>query len=237
MHDEHDRPSLAALVYLTVIFNAIPLLFVVLGEWTPFDVMAFYWIEVIAAGIFACLALAVTGVYQLRQSNSAAGLSSLSRLFFMPFHFGFFVVMMCFMIGTFLPDDTPKVALTSPLVPFYLVVENAHLSLALPIALLWHAFRFGNGYLREERFKTPEADHPVRKAYIDLFILFFCAFFGMAINAVMADRIWGAIPIVVVKTLCAVAALYGNDKLSAANAEAGEEAAEDHLRLTVPPKD
>lgn len=202
---EEDRLRSAGLI---VLFNLLPLAFVFYKMWTPFDVVAFYWMEVVVAGGFALLKALGLGFFALVTRKAKEFFQHLATAVFMPLHFGFFIVMTCFLVGSFLPEDTEQVPLTSPLVPLQAVVAHIKFSQVFPIVVMWEVIRFLQQRMRiahDESFRPRGA---VTEAYMRLAILFVSAFIGLGMTMLMDDRIWGALSLVFFKTLFALGALY-----------------------------
>jgi len=187
---------------LILMFNLIPVGFVAMGEWREFDVVAFYWVEVIAAGIFAFVRQAVMAFTKLGEGKRGEGIGALCSLVFMPVHYGFFVVMMAFMVGGFLPDSVPKVKLTGPLVPAELVIANMEFMFAFIIAAVWQSALFLAERLAPEG--TREEINPMLRAYGQMFVLFTACFAGVALGGVLDSQLWGAAALVAVKTAAAL---------------------------------
>lgn len=192
---------------LLIVFNLLPLALVIDGYWRPFDVMAFYWLELIAVGFFCTLGSILSAIYNLGHKNFAAGLSLIMQSVFFPVHFGFFIVMLCFPIGSFLPEGTPTRMLTDPFIPMIVVIENMPFFEMLPIVMAWQCFNFITQFLITGRYKNDSPGY-IGAAYASLFILFASAFFGVLIGMATDNRLWGVIILVVLKTLAAYAALH-----------------------------
>lgn len=185
-----------------VLFNLLPLALVLDGRWRPFDVMAFYWLELIAAGFFATLATVIAALYKLTHGKTAAGLGEGLSLLFFPLHFGFFIVMMAFMVGSFLPEDTPARPLAHPLVPSVVVIENMPFFTMLPLVMCWQFFEFMHGFIAPRGYAAEEAG-TFSTPYKKLFILFIAAFAGIAVAMQSGSLLWGAGFLCVLKTLAA----------------------------------
>jgi hypothetical protein len=184
---------------LILMFNLIPVGFVAMGAWREFDVVAFYWVEVIAAGIFAVLRQLVTAFTKFGEGKRGEGIGGLLGLLLMPLHYGFFIVMMAFMVGGFLPDSVPKVKLTGPLVPAEVVIANMEFQFAFIIAAVWQGALFLAERLAPEG--TRAEVNPVLRAYGKLFTLFVACFAGAALGGMLDSPFWGAVALVTVKTL------------------------------------
>jgi Family of unknown function (DUF6498) len=187
---------------LILMFNLIPVGFVAMGAWREFDVVAFYWVEVIAAGIFAFARQAVMALAKFGEGKKGEGIGGLTSLVFMPVHYGFFVVMMAFMVGGFLPDSVPKVKLTGPLVPAEVVIANMEFMFAFIIAAVWQSALFLADRLAPEG--TREEVNPMLRAYGQMFVLFAACFAGMVLGGVLDSKIWGAAALIVIKTAAAM---------------------------------
>lgn len=192
---------------LLVVFNLLPLALVIDGYWRPFDVLAFYWLELIAAGFFCTLGSVLSTAYNLSNKKIAATISLMLQSVFFPVHFGFFIVMLCFAVGSFLPEDTPTRLLTDPFIPMIVVIENMPFFEMLPIVMAWQCFNFITQFLITGRYKDDSPGY-IASAYASLFILFTSAFFGILIGMATDSRLWGAIILVALKTLAAYMVLH-----------------------------
>lgn len=192
---------------VVVLFNIFPLALVLAGEWRPFDVMAFYWVEVIAAGLLAVIRLLLSMLRGLHSQDYKSAMGSVTALIGFPLHFGFFIVLTCFLVGSFLPEGTATRKLTSPLVPMEIVLQNIDFWKWFLIVAAWEAALFAYRKLQgaERGFIAESA---VMDAYARLFILFGSGFFGLLLAMVSDERLWGAVVLVAVKTLVTVAILY-----------------------------
>lgn len=188
-----------------ILFNLLPLALMLDGRWRPFDVLAFYWLELAAVGFFALLSLVIKSLYDLTQGAGARAAGGALAAFFFPLHFGFFLVILCFPVGSFLPPGTPTQPLTGPLVPMAVVIDNMPFFSLLPVVMSWQFFVFVSGYILPRRYVQ---DHPqiLDGAYKNLFIFFISAFFGVLIGMKTGSLIWGAVILCVLKTLCAYVA-------------------------------
>lgn len=196
---------------IAVLFNIFPLVLVLTGEWRPFDVMAFYWVEVIAAGILALLRMVMNLLHDIGGKKWGDVVSHAVSLVAMPLHFGFFIVMTCFLIGSFLPEGTPVRKLTGPLVPMELVLDNIDFWKWFMIVMAWEAALFV--YRATQRdMRGFIASSAVGDAYARLFILFGSGFFGLLIAMVIDARMAGAVLLVAVKTLVSLGILYAKFK-------------------------
>jgi hypothetical protein len=188
-----------------ILFNLLPLALVLDGVWRPFDVLAFYWLELAVIGFFALLALIIKSLYGLTHgaAGKAAG-DALAAVFF-PLHFGFFLVILCFPVGSFLPPETPAQPLTNPLVPLVVVIDNMPFFTMLPVVMAWQFFVFIAEYIHPRRYVL---SHPqiLDRAYKNLFVFFISAFFGVLIGMKTGTPVWGAVILCLLKTLCAYAA-------------------------------
>lgn len=194
--------SLSLRDLLLVLFNLFPLVLVTEGIWRPFDVLAFYWLELVAIGFFALLSLLVKTLYELPLGKILVGFGGLLSAFFFFLHFGFFLVMMCFMIGSFLPEGTPTRPLTSPFIPLIVVTENMPFFTMLPIVMTWQFFIFMADFIVPRRYKN-DGLHVMLNAYKDLGILFVSAFLGVFIGMKTGNPVWGAVILCVLKTAAA----------------------------------
>lgn len=194
---------------LIVMFNLIPVGFVAMGEWREFDVVAFYWVEVIAAGLFAVMRQLVQACVKFGEGKKGEGFSALAGLVFMPVHYGFFIVMLAFMVGGFLPDNAPKVKLTDPLVPAQVVIAHMEFMFAFIIAAVWQGAVFLSERLAPEGTRADV--HPVLRAYGKLFTLFVACFAGMALGGVLESKLAGGVALVTVKTLAEVLIAAGTE--------------------------
>jgi hypothetical protein len=190
---------------LVLLFNLIPLGFVLLGAWRPFDVAAFYWVEVIAVGILAFLQNLFSVPAKFAQGKTGEGISAIGGTLLMPLHYGFFILMMAFMIGGFLPPEEAKVVrkLTGPEVPMQVVMENFDFWLAFAIALVWQGVTFVARRLAPEG-EGREQNPPLLHAYGQMFVLFAACFFGMGLGMATDSRLAAAIVLVIFKTAVAV---------------------------------
>lgn len=198
-------------VVIVVLFNIFPLALVLTGEWRPFDVMAFYWVEVIAAGMLALLRLGITLLRDIGGKKWGAAASHAASLVALPLHFGFFIVMTCFLIGSFLPEGTPTRKLTGPLVPMEMVLENIDFWKWFMIVMAWEAALFAYR-ATQGTARGFIASSAVGDAYARLFILFGSGFFGLLVAMALDARIAGAVLLVAVKTLVSVGILYAKFK-------------------------
>lgn len=197
--------------FIVVLFNLFPLVLVLTGEWRPFDVMAFYWVEVIAAGLLAVIRLVLSLLREFHAGNYKAGLGTITALIGFPIHYGFFIVMTCFLLGSFLPEGTTTRKLTGPLVPMEVVLENIDFWKWFMIVAAWEAALFvyrsmqgtARGFI---------ASSAVGDAYARLFILFGSGFFGLLLAMVFDARIIGAVLLVAVKALVSIGILYAKYK-------------------------
>lgn len=185
-----------------ILFNLLPLVLIIDGHWRPFDALAFYWVELIAVCFFGTLGNIMSTIYQFSQKKIGAGIALMLGTIFFPLHYGFFLVMLCFPIGSFLPPDTPTRPLTDPFVPLQVVTENMPFFEMLPIVMAWQCFVFITRFVLTGRFKK-EAPAFVLSAYGSLAVLFVSAFFGVLIGLSTDSRIWGAVILVALKTLIA----------------------------------
>lgn len=197
--------------FIVVLFNLFPLVLVLTGEWRPFDVMAFYWAEVIAAGALALVRLLLSLLRDIGAKKWGAAAGDAAALIGMPIHFGFFIVMTCFLIGSFLPEGTATRKLTGPLVPMEVVLENIDFWKWFLIVAAWEAALFvyrsvqgtARGFI---------ASSAVGDAYARLFILFGSGFFGLLLAMAFDARIIGAVLLVAVKTFVSIGILYAKYK-------------------------
>lgn len=189
---------------LLVLFNLFPLALVLDGTWRPFDMMAFYWLELIVIGCFAVTALLLAAFYKLSQRRIAAAISDIAGSVFFSLHFGFFIVMLGFIVGSYLPEGTETRTLTDPLVPAQMVLEHAPVMAMLPMVFSWQLFIFITGYILPRQYA---ADHVrvVLGAYKNLFVLFLSGFVGIMAAMTTHNLLWGASLLAVVKTLVAYA--------------------------------
>lgn len=194
----------AAIRYIAMFFfNLLPLALVGAGVWRPFDVMAFYWVELVAIAGFTVLKYFITAIYDFYRRKYARVAGSIAGMIFFSLHFGFFLVMMCFLVGSFLPPDTPTRTLDSPLVPLQVVMENMPFAKMLLLATLWQTVYFCTDFLFPRRY-AEEGRHPlILYAYGNLFTLFVSAFIGVWIMTGQGSRIWGVVILTAVKTLIA----------------------------------
>lgn len=189
---------------LLVLFNLFPLALVLDGTWHPFDMMAFYWLELVVIGGFAVAALFLAAFYKLSQRRIASAISDIASSVFFSAHFGFFIVMLGFIVGSYLPEGTETRALTDPLVPAQMVLEHAPLTNILPMVFSWQMFVFITGYIVPRQYAV---DHPriMLHAYKNLFVLFISGFVGIMAAMATHSLLWGACLLAVVKTLVAYA--------------------------------
>ncbi len=192
---------------LSASFSLLPLPLVFSGQASPFDVMAFYWVEVIAIGMGTLVRMGVTAIFDLVEKRWKKAAEAIAGLLFMPVHFGFFIVMMCFPIGSFLPEGTPTRILDSPLVPFEMVAHHANLASALPIALAWQAADLFFSFLQPKRYREPGRDSGPAFAYGQLFVLFVASLFGLMLAVRTNERMWGVVLLVALKTLFSLGAV------------------------------
>jgi hypothetical protein len=192
---------------IIVFFNAVPLFLVLSDTWRPFDVMAFYWLELGAIGFFTVLKLLISGLFKITHQRKAEGIGDFFGLVFFPLHFGFFMVMLCFMVGSFLPEGTPTRILNSPFIPLIVVIENFDFFTLLPLALAWQAASFLSGYLYQGRYRNKDAPE-MGRAYGNLAILFISGFMGLLVAMQTDQRIWGAVFLIALKTLVSLVLEY-----------------------------
>lgn len=195
----HAMSSLRLRDVLLILFNLFPLVLVIDGMWRPFDVLAFYWLELITAGFFTLLSLAINALYAFSLGKPLTGMGQLLSGFFFFLHFGFFLVMLCFMIGAFLPEGTPTRNLTSPMIPMIVVIENMPFFAMLPIVMTWRCFVFITDFILPRQYRHDEP-HVMLDAYKDLGILFTSAFLGVFIGMKTGNPIWGAVILCCLKT-------------------------------------
>jgi len=184
-------------------FNLLPLVMVGVGVWRPFDVMAFYWVELIAILGFTLLKLFVTVVYDLYHRKYARVAGGFATLVFFPLHYGFFIVMMCFLVGSFLPPETPTRPLASPLVPLLVVMENTPFVEMLALATAWQAIYFCADFLFPHAYAHDERSDFILRPYASLFAFFISGFIGVWIMVGQGARIWGVVVLTALKTLIA----------------------------------
>ncbi|MFN7115055.1 MAG: DUF6498-containing protein [Alphaproteobacteria bacterium] len=189
---------------LLILFNLFPLALVIDGAWRPFDVMAFYWLELAAVGVFALLGLVMAAFYDFYRKKTAAAVGYLLTAVFFPLHFGFFLVVLCFPVGSFLAEEASSVTLTGPLVPMFAVIDNMNFWAVLPVVFAWQLFVFITDFVLPRRFAQ---EHPeiLGSAYKNLFVFFISAFFGVAIGMQTGELFWGAVILCVLKTVIAYA--------------------------------
>lgn len=187
-----------------ILFNLFPLALVIDGAWRPFDVMAFYWLELAAVGFFSLLGLIASALYDLGNKKRAASMGDLMAAVFFPVHFGFFLVILCFPVGSFLPEGTPTMPLTGPLVPMFVVIDHMNFPAVLPVVVLWQLFVFVADFMLPRRY-TQAQQTLVLGAYKSLFVFFISAFFGVVIGTQTGALFWGAVILCVLKTLVAYA--------------------------------
>jgi len=188
-----------------ILFNLLPLALVLDGVWRPFDVLAFYWLELAVIGFFALLALIIKSLYGLTHGAAGRAVGDALAAVFFPLHFGFFLIILCFPVGSFLPPETPAQPLTNPLVPLVVVIDNMPFFTVLPVVLAWQFFVFITEYIQPRRYVL---DHPqiLDRAYKSLFVFFISAFFGVLIGMKTGTPVWSAVILCLLKTLCAYAA-------------------------------
>lgn len=185
------------------VFNLLPLVMVGAGIWRPFDVMAFYWVELIAIAGFTMLKLFVVCIYDLYHRHYGMAASGIASMVFFPLHYGFFIVMMCFLVGSFLPPDTSTRPLDSPFVPMIVVMENMPFQQMLLITACWQTIYFCTDFLFPRAYAEKERAPFVLRPYAGLFALFISGFIGVWILAAQGARIWGVGVLTVLKTLVA----------------------------------
>ncbi len=204
--------------FIVVLFNIFPLVLVLTGDWRPFDDMAFYWVEVIAAGGLALLRLGTSLLRDIGAKKWGAATGHAVSLVAMPLHFGFFIVMTCFLVGSFLPEGTVQRKLTGPLVPMETVLENIDFWKWFMVVMAWEAALFAyhatQGIARGFIVSSAVGD-----AYARLFILFGSGFFGLLLAMAFDARIFGAVLLVAVKTLVSLGILYAKFKYPPAAAQ------------------
>ena len=201
-----------------LIFNLFPLFLIAIGRGSPFEIMAFYWVEIIAIGIFALIKILTMAVYNAHQNKAGlqarpirsifAAIVACADMAFFALHYGFFIVLMCFMIGAFLPEGTATEKLTDPFVPFRMVAAHVDFYITLPVALFWQGFEFIRHFILKQQYARQDGPAPILQAYGHLMTLFVSAFLGIILAGVLNDRLWGAIMLVAVKTGVAMGAIY-----------------------------
>ena len=160
----------ATIRYLTMfIFNLLPIVMVAANVWRPFDVMAFYWVELIAIGGFAMLKFLIAAMYDLYHSRYGSFAGCVAGLVFFPLHYGFFIIMICFLVGGYLPPDTPTRTLDSPLVPMQVVIENVAFADMLLLTTLWQAGYFCTDFLFPRAYEQTDRSIFVMRPYASLF--------------------------------------------------------------------
>lgn len=193
---------------LVAAISLLPAWFLWAGEWTPFQVAGYYWLEIVAAGLFALIRtlLAAFGRFAAHDWKGLAG--SIATAVFFPVHFGFFIIMICFLVGGFLPEGTPGRKLDSPMVPFEMVAENINLITLLPLFLLWEAVYFLRESIHTQHQPRFTPREPVTSAYLRLFGLFASAFAGILFVGGTDSRTAGAALMIAFRFLCALAVLW-----------------------------
>lgn len=212
---QSNRLSLILQVFLIVLFNALPLYFLWQGQWAAFDVIGFYWLEVVAAGVLAWVR---TGVSIACAREWGARLSHAVGFVFFPLHFGLFIVILCFPVGSFLPPDTPKQPLTDALLPLRMVVMHVDFWRFFPAVLVWQGLYFLSDCWRIRHAPADTLPQPLLAAYGMLAILFLSMIIGIFIAMPLNNPLWGGVILVAIKTLCALAVLLGK-----ANAQRAQE--------------
>ncbi|MDE1151019.1 MAG: DUF6498-containing protein [Micavibrio sp.] len=200
----HAPPFIRLLLLL--VFNLLPLGFVLAGHGMPFAVMAFYWVEVIAFGLAALLKVSCVIGWRLLRRGGRAAFTALCAVFLLPLHFGFFMVMTCFLVGSFLPAGEATRKLTSPLVPMEMVLAHINFPLLLAVAGSFRAADFFLRFLPQRQYEG-DVQKPVLEAYGHLGILFLAGFFGLLLAMLADDRIWGVLLLVGFKTTADVIVL------------------------------
>lgn len=199
--------SSGACIGKIIAFNLIPLVMIAAGWLDTFDVMAFYWVEVWVVGAFALLRLMTCLGWRVVHNPGSIMFHHFSSIFMMPLHFGFMMVMMCFAIGLFLPEDTPVQTLTGPLVPMKMVVSHIDFRYVLPPIVVWYAVDFFVSFIRTRAYTLDrQAIDPVLGAYGHMMTLFCAAMAGMVLAGVMNERLWGPAVLVFLKIGIDVAA-------------------------------
>lgn len=190
---------------LLIVFNLFPLVLVLGGSWQPFDMMAFYWLELIVIGYFAVLSLLMSCFYKFTQGKIGEGAADAVACVFFPLHFGFFIVMTAFLVGSYLPEGTETRPLTDPLVPTFMVLEHMPFLTMLPMVVSWQLFVFVTTYVFPRQYAE---DHPpiLLHAYKNLFVLFISGFAGIGAAMATNSLLWGAFFLAAVKTLVAYTA-------------------------------
>jgi len=204
-----DRSDFRRRAFAVVLFNLFPLALVLQGSWRAFDVVAFYWVEAIVAGVMATLQLFTAPLSALKGGRVGSSIGSMAALIGFPLHFGFFIVMSCFLVGTFLPADTAPRRLTSPFVPLEMVLDHIDFWWWFLLIALWEAAQFTYRKVVRQA-QEPLTGSPVGLAYVRLFTMFTGAFFGVLLGMATDSRIWGAVVIVAVKMAVALAVAYGD---------------------------
>lgn len=192
---------------MLLLFHLLPLFLVLLEIWSAFDVMAFYWMEAAAAGVLAFVRIVVSAIFFILSRKTGAAVQAGIMGLFFPLHFGFFVVMSCFLVGTFLPEGTETRVLTDPFVPFVMVVQYSDFARIFPLLLVWEALVFFRecrlaGVLPHEKLPPP-----VLQAYKKIFILFLSGMIGVFVMMLSASRFWGALVLTGLKLLAALGEL------------------------------
>jgi len=206
--DEKDRLNFyRRQAVLLLLFNLFPLLLVLFDIWTAFDVMAFYWLESVAAGVFALIRIIVSCLFFILERKAASAVQAGAMALFLPVHFGFFVVMSCFLVGTFLPEGTETRLLTSPFVPFVMVVQQSDFVHIFPLMLVWEAVLFFRESWLAQHFSHEKLSNPILSAYKKMFILFFSGMVGVFVMTFSGSRFWGALVLTGLKIFAALAGL------------------------------
>jgi hypothetical protein len=194
----------AVLRYFTMFFfNLLPLIMVGAGIWRPFDMMAFYWVELVAILGFTLLKIFVTTVYDFYHRKYGRVAGGVATLVFFPLHYGFFIVMMCFLVGSFLPPETPTRLLDSPLVPLQVVMDNMPFVEMLALATSWQAIYFCADFLFTRAYARDDRSDFISRPYASLFAVFISGFIGVWIMVGQGARIWGVVVLTALKTLIA----------------------------------
>jgi len=221
--DEQDRLDFyRRQAVLLLLFHLLPLLLIIIGIWSVFDVMAFYWMESLAAGVFAIIRIFVSCFFFILERKPVAALQSGILALFFPVHFGFFVIMSCFLVGTFLPEGTETRQLTDPLVPFVMVVQHTDFAKIFPLLLVWEALIFFRESRLAQHFPHEKLSNPVLQAYKKMFILFFSGMVGVFVMTFSGSRFWGALVLTALKTFAALAELFMHYKEDKEGEKGGE---------------
>lgn len=167
----------------TIATNAIPLIGVLLFDWSVYEVLLLFWFENVAIGIAHAIRLGVC----TRTNNAQGGLST--TLFFC-MHYGIFTVVH----GVFV------------FVYFGVVMDgvlNARGSITLPILSIfgWQALKLAVDVQATQGFKGLSPDMMMFEPYPRVFALHVAVLLGGFLIGQMGSPVWALAALVAIKTI------------------------------------